>query len=271
MNSSANPVARFFRVLFKSQTYLNLLYLLLAFPLGLAYLIFFIVGISLGLPLTIILVGIVILGIVALGWWVFATFERLLAIWLLRIDIPPMSKPGSKPDGTWDTFTSLLTNPVTWKSLVYLLLKPIFGVFAIVVLVTVGAVSLALLLSPLLFWWNPVTVELFGPSVWAIDNLFEAGIALVIGVFFAIISLHILNYLAYVYGLFARTMLGNRRPVLADYTSEGLLEDAEHVARPFEIEAGDDPPAAQASEDAPSSASGEVDEETAGAQPSEND
>jgi hypothetical protein len=113
MNNSANPLARFFGVLLKSQTYLNLLYLLLAFPLGLVYLIFFIVGIALGLPLTIILVGLVILAFVGLGWWVFATFERLLAIWLLRIDIPPMSKPGPNPEGVWDTFTNLLSNPVS--------------------------------------------------------------------------------------------------------------------------------------------------------------
>lgn len=243
MNNSANPLARFFGVLIKSQTYLNLLYLLLAFPLGLVYLIFFIVGIALGLPLTIILVGLVILAFVGLGWWVFATFERLLAIWLLRIDIPPMSKPGPKPEGVWDTITSLLSNPVTWKSLVYLVLKPILGVFALVALVTLGGISLALMLSPLLFWWNPVTVELIGQSTWVIDNLFEAGIALLIGVFFALISLHILNYLAYVYGLFARMMLGNQRPTLADYTREGLLEDAEHVARPYKIDAGDVSPA----------------------------
>lgn len=243
MNNPANPLSRFFGVLFKSQTYLNLLYLLLAFPLGLVYLIFFIVGIALGLPLTIILVGLVILAFVGLGWWVFATFERHLAIWLLRIDIPPMSKPGPKPVGVWDTITSLLSNPVTWKSLVYLVLKPILGVFALVALVTLGGISLALMLSPLLFWWNPVTVELIGQSTWVIDNLFEAGVALVIGVFFAIISLHILNYLAYVYGLFARTMLGNRRPTLAEYTREGLLEEAEHVARPYEIDSGDLPPA----------------------------
>ena len=151
MNNPANPLARFFGVLFKAQTYLNLLYLLLAFPLGLVYLIFFIVGIALGLPLTIILVGLVILAFVGLGWWVFATFERQLAIWLLRIDIPPMSKPGPKPVGVWNTITSLLSNPVTWKSLVYLVLKPILGVFALVALVTLGGISLALMLSPLLF------------------------------------------------------------------------------------------------------------------------
>jgi hypothetical protein len=229
MTDSTNPLKRFFGVVIKGQTYLNLLYLLLAFPLGIAYLIFLITG-------TLLLVGFLILAIVALGWWVFASFERLLAIWLLRIEIPPMAKPGPKPEGAWENFTSLLTNPVTWKSLLYLLFKPVLGIFALVALIALGGVSLALLISPLTFWWTPISVELIGQTTWAIDTIFEAGIAFVIGVFLAVISLHILNYLAYVYGLFARVMLGNRKPALAEYTSEGLLEEAEHVALPYEYE-----------------------------------
>ncbi|MGW8250451.1 MAG: sensor domain-containing protein [Anaerolineales bacterium] len=234
MAESSNPLARFFAVVIQGQTYLNLLYLLLALPLGLAYLIFFVTGLVLGLPLTLVLVGFLILVIVALGWWVFASFERLLAIWLLRIDIPPMAKPGPKPEGAWETFTNLLSNPVTWKSLIYLLLKPVLGIFAVVALIALGGVSLAMLISPLTFWWAPVEVDLIGQNVWVIDTIFEAGIAFVIGVFLAVASLHILNYLAYVYGLFARVMLSNRSPSLTDYTDEGLLEEAEHVALPYE-------------------------------------
>jgi hypothetical protein len=40
MNSFTNILVKFFGVAARSQTYLNLLYLFLAFPLGLAYFIF---------------------------------------------------------------------------------------------------------------------------------------------------------------------------------------------------------------------------------------
>lgn len=234
MNRSANPIARFFGVVIKGQTYLNLLYLLIAFPLGLAYFIFFVVGIAVGLPLMLILFGFLILAFVALGWWVFASFERLLAIWLLRIDVPLMSKPGPKPEGIWDNFLSLLTNPVTWKSLFYLIVKLPLGIFALIALLTTGGISLGLLTAPLTFWFTPFTIEMIGNTSWSIDTLFEAAIACVIGFFLTFASLHILNYLAYVYGVFARVMLGNKRPALSEYTSDGLLADAEHVAVPYE-------------------------------------
>jgi hypothetical protein len=216
MKKSQNPLVRFFGVPFRVRTYLNFLYLLLAFPLGLIYFTFFVVGISLGLATAILLVGFLILAFVGLGWWAFAVFERYQAIWLLGMDVPPMDKPGSKPVTFWERVKDLLTNPVTWKSLFFLIIKFPWGIFTFVVLVTLVGVSLGLMAAPLVYWWLPdygVSLNLaFG---WQIDALWEALIAFVFGVIFGFFSLHVLNYLAYVSGLFAERMLGNRRPALA--------------------------------------------------------
>ena len=50
-----------FGVFIQLQTYLNILYLLLAFPLGLGYFVFLVTGLALGLGLFITWFGIVIL------------------------------------------------------------------------------------------------------------------------------------------------------------------------------------------------------------------
>ena len=42
-----NPLERLYGVFLKPQTYLNMLYLFLAFPLGLAYFVFLVTGLSL--------------------------------------------------------------------------------------------------------------------------------------------------------------------------------------------------------------------------------
>ncbi len=234
MQTTPNQIARFFNVIARGQTWLNLLYLLLAFPLGLAYFIFFVVGISLAIPLMFILVGFAVLAIVGLGWWAFASFERLLAIWLLKMEIPPMSKPGPKPEGAWETFVSLLSNPVTWKSLLYLLVKFPLGIFSFVMLVVLGAISLAFLTAPLTFWWNPVRVDLTGVRYWAIDTPVEAAVAFIFGLLFLFVSFHVWNYLAYVSGVFARLMLGNEPPKLSEYDMSGILKEAEDLIRPVE-------------------------------------
>ena len=52
-----NPLERLYGVFVKPQTYLNILYLLLAFPLGIAYFVFLVTGFSLGISLLILWVG----------------------------------------------------------------------------------------------------------------------------------------------------------------------------------------------------------------------
>jgi hypothetical protein len=205
------PLKRFFFVAIKAKTYLNLVYLILAFPLGLAYFIFSVVGIALGMPLTILFIGFFILAIVVLGWWVFASFERLLAIWLLQVDIGPMEKPGPRPQDAWEKLVDLLTNPVTWKSLIYLILKFPLGIISLVTVVALVGISMALLISPLTFWWLPTAIELTSEISWVIDTFMEAALAFVAGLLIAVVSLHLLNYLAYVSGLWAQLMLGNPR------------------------------------------------------------
>ena len=62
-----------------AQTYLNLLYLLLSFPLGIAYFVFLITGLSLGAGLLVIFVGVPILIGVLFACQGLGAFERLMA------------------------------------------------------------------------------------------------------------------------------------------------------------------------------------------------
>ena len=86
----------FFTVIIQRQTYLNLLYLLFSFPLGIFYFVILTSGISLGLGMLITLFGIPILFGILLLWRVFAKFEIILTTTLLDIKISPISKKKSK-------------------------------------------------------------------------------------------------------------------------------------------------------------------------------
>ena len=77
--AGGSAFGRFFGVVVRPQSWLNLLYLALSFPLGLFYFVFLTVCLSVGISLVIIWVGIFILGLTAACWWAFAAFERSLA------------------------------------------------------------------------------------------------------------------------------------------------------------------------------------------------
>ncbi len=134
-----------FRVLWEKQTYLNLLYLLVSFPLGIFYCMFLLLGLisSLSTTTTAIL-GIFVLLLVIFVWWRLARFERNLAMRWLHVEISPMAPSHKEGLKRSERFLAHLTNAVTWKSLAYLFLKFPLGIISFVVILNMFVLTLEL-------------------------------------------------------------------------------------------------------------------------------
>jgi hypothetical protein len=194
----------FVSVAFKKQTYMNILYLLFTFPLGTAYFVFLITGLSLGFHLVGVWIGIPILLLVFLAWWEMASFERQLAEWLLGMKMPPMSREQLEADSLLDRWIVKLRNPVTWKALLFLLMKFPLGIFSLAVAIFMVILTLFLLMSPLMYYAGYHLL---------LDVPRYAALTLSVAAFFAgiptgLLSLHIMNFLAKLSGRFAVLMLG---------------------------------------------------------------
>jgi hypothetical protein len=211
MDDPKQTAIRFFRVMGSGQAYLNLLYLLAAFPLGISYFVFLVSGLAIGISLSIIWVGIPILLLVGAGWWVLASFERFIAIHLLGEDIPEMSRPPNEDAGIWARLKEYLVNPVTWKSPLYLLLKFPLGTATFVILITLISLTLAFLTMPFTYEFLPEfqAGAFFGLGLpaWHIDSMSEALLGTLIGLLLWPVTLHITNGLAWVHAKFAKVML----------------------------------------------------------------
>jgi hypothetical protein len=213
MDNFMNSLAKFFGVAVRGQTYLNNLYLFLAFPLGLFYFVFLVSGLAISISLIIVWVGLLFLLVVFAAWYGLAAFERQMAIWLLREEIPPMMREDLSQMTLRQKFTTVLRSPVTWKGLAYLLGKFPLGLVSFVLQVTLFSVSISLMAAPLYYRYTAARANLILTSepfyTWTIDTLPEAVAAFFIGALLALVSMHILNGLAWVSGRFARVMLGN--------------------------------------------------------------
>ncbi len=212
-----------FRVLWEKQTYVNLLYLLVSFPLGIFYVVFLLLGLTSILSTTFIL-GAPILLLVIFIWWRLAGFERNLAMRWLHVEIRPMAPPRKEGLNRWERFRVPLTNAVTWKSLAYLFVKFPLGIISCVVILnmfvltlgfTVFSLIIGLLVMPFLYLFRAL---LRGRGEWREARASGEGVAAdrdrlflllsITGFGFALIAFHVLNALAYVSGQFARVMLG---------------------------------------------------------------
>ena len=185
------------------QSYFNIVYLLLGLPLGIAYFVFLVTGLSLGFGLLITLAGIPILLGVLGGSWVLCGFERKLAIALLNEDIPLPTLQPSSP-GMWPRLKRHLTNRLTWSGMFYLFLIFPLGIGTFVMAVTLISVTFALMSAPLYYWVD----DGIDIGIWRVDMLWEALILTLASIPILFISLNVMNATAFLSGRLARVMLG---------------------------------------------------------------
>ncbi len=205
------PIGRFLFAPVRARSYTNLLYLALAFPLGLAYFVFLVTGLSLGLGLTIIWIGLPILAAVFLASFGLSLFERQLAIHLLGAEVPPMSSAEPSPAAFWPRVKAFLANPATWKGMGYLAIKFPLGLGTFVLFVTLSSVSLAFLLAPLYYGWVPGPFFDLGIYSWTIETLGDALLCSAFGAMLSLVTLNVFNGVAFAWRELARVMLGSRK------------------------------------------------------------
>jgi hypothetical protein len=230
----------FWRDLLEPRTYLNIAYLLLGFPLGMAYFGVLVTGVALGFGLSITFLGIpVLLGVVGFVW-VAGKLEREMALFvlgqslnqqgsisaptasdeaLIAQDTPNTASRPTQPDQTapfgtqissktpwWTVLKSYLSSLRFWKAFVHHVLKFPLGIASFVAVVVMASVALALAGLPLYAPFTDVQFsigDVYIMSFWQVTALTAVGIGLLL------ISARVLNLMAEAQARWTLTMLDN--------------------------------------------------------------
>lgn len=160
------------------QSFVNIFYLLLTFPLGLAYFIFLVVCLSVGLSLSFIILGILLLAGVFMVIIGIGHFEIFLSNSLLKTQI--VKKPVDlTKKGLWEKFKFYLGDVGSWKIMAYVFLKFPIGIFSFVVVVTLYSIAISAILVPIQLFFVELTPIILAQ---VIIN-FVMGVALFIAAF----------------------------------------------------------------------------------------
>lgn len=201
-----------FGVVTDGQTYRNLLYLVLAFPLGLLYYVVLTVGFALGVGLSVLLVGLGILFVTVVGVRHVASLERALANALLGTDIADPDDVHSDGEGLVATAMAYIRAPSTWRGLGFVFLKFWIGILSFVLLVSVLGTAIELLLLPAV----PGGVFNVQVSGWNVAEAFRTttnrAVGVPAGAVLGLLALHVLNAFARANALIASSLLGPGRP-----------------------------------------------------------
>lgn len=199
MNDSA--LTRFFGVVARPQTWLGILFHVLALPFGLFYFVFLVTGISVGVGLVVVWVGIPILLVVAGAWWLFGAFERIQARYLLGADVGQAPQEWEKADGVWGKLRAHFGSSATWKDLLYLCAKLAFGTVSFTLLVVAGSTVGWFLAIPFFAISDaPIVNGTWVPPLWF------GILAVLLGIVVFFLSLHVLNAWSWVCARWAEVM-----------------------------------------------------------------
>ena len=194
----------FFGIILQPGPWLNIVYNLISFPLGIFYFVFLLTWLLLGFGLLIIWVGLLLLLSAIFIWWYLAAFERQLAILFCRVKIDKMKKDVDKDLPVWSKFKAHMSHPVTWKSLAFLFMKFPIGIFQFVVTISLISVVLSLISAPFTYpYWdiNIGSIEVF--------SLPLAIFSFVIGLILLFAVLHLFSFMGKILGQLAVVMLGD--------------------------------------------------------------
>ena len=197
----------FFSALIETQTYLNIVYILIAFPLSIAFFTIVVTGISLSAGLLIIAVGVFIFVGTLIAIRAFRWLDVKLTKVFLGKEIPMESNVISESKFR-DFLGKLFSSPVTWKGFVhYLLIKFPLDTAIWSISISFIATTFYLLFAPLyetLWWVNEDDfynwmIRVFG-DVWVMPFL---------GIIWGMITLHVIRGLAFVCREVNALMLGD--------------------------------------------------------------
>jgi hypothetical protein len=199
-------IARFFGIFAEPRMWGSLFYLLFSLATGIIYFTWVATGVSVSLSLLVLIVRLPIAGLFLLSVRGIALLEGRLVEALLGVRMPRRPLFSRKDIGWWQKFKGMLASGYTWTALVYMVLMLPLGTIYFSVFITLIAVSLWLITSPI--WHLAFNIPFMVADPYAY-YVAPWGIILIAigGVLLLTATMHLVKLAGKGQGLLARTLL----------------------------------------------------------------
>ncbi|MCR6662030.1 MAG: sensor domain-containing protein [Luteimonas sp.] len=203
----ASMIGRFFGVAADPRAYASLFYMVLALATGIFYFVWVVAGFSVSLGLSVTVVGIPLLILFFGSVRILSLVEGRLVEVMLGERMPRRPLYTARGRSLLQRIGDMFTDPRTWSTLLYFLLMLPLGIFYFTIAVTLLAMSLSLLFSPLALlpgvhlnmWMFGIDVPAEAP--WLLPLLSVVGVALLFA------TLHVARGIGRLHGVMAKHLL----------------------------------------------------------------
>lgn len=198
----------FFGVFADPRAWGGLVYMLISLATGILYFTWAVTGLSLSLSLMILIIGIPVTILFLLSVRGLTFLEGRLVEALLGERMPRRASFTDNSLGWMERLKQLLTGKSTWLSWIYMVLMLPLGIIYFTVMVTLIAVALALIATPIaaIFFNLPFEAISYGEVIWHMPDYLTPLVA-VVGVLLATATMHVARWTGAVHGKFAKALL----------------------------------------------------------------
>jgi len=201
-----------------------IVYVWLAFPLGLIWFLLLTIGLLTGAALSLIWVGLFILAFTLLAAWGAEGLERQLANLLLGARVAERRIPRHSPEGMGAWLGSVARSPGLWKGLMFLGLRFPLGLAGWIFSVVSLAVSGAFLAAPfVVFAGGHIDLDL---SPIMVDDITGSWALAVAGYVLLVVSFHLHRGLGWFWARTAELLLAARVDPMPTPAPPAALETA---------------------------------------------
>ena len=139
----------------KRTTAGNIAFLLLSFPLGLFYFLLTVIGLTVGVSMLVIWIGLPVLFATFMVVRGMAEIERRMATSLLHVSFPAhLQRYDAPQQGFLRRFGRVLRDPLTWTSTLYMILKFPLGIISFTLALVLPIVTMTVSALPVVYLVN---------------------------------------------------------------------------------------------------------------------
>ncbi len=206
VQSNKSVLSRFFGIFADTGAWGSLIYMIFAMVTGIIYFTWAVTGISIGMSMIILIIGIPIIILFLYSVRGLSFIEGRIVEALLGERMPRRARFTDKNVKFWDRIKNLFTDRSTWSGILYLILQLPIGIIYFTIMVVLLSVSIATMFSPIvhIIWDFPIiqtgNFEYYLPN-WLLPLLTITGFLLLT------ISMHLAKFVGKIHGKYAKALL----------------------------------------------------------------
>lgn len=201
-------LTRFFDIFADPRAWGSLIYMLFALVTGIIYFTWTVTGISVGVSMIFLIIGIPIIILFLYSIRGIAFVEGRIVEAVLGERMPRRAKYTNKDTSLWYRIKDLLTDRTTWLGMLYMIIQLPLGIMYFTLMITFIATSIALIFAPIVQVLMNVSFihidgEYYGPPNWTLPFISIGGFLLLT------INMHLAKFVGKIHGRWAKLLLVN--------------------------------------------------------------